>query len=146
MKEYLIVRCTPLDDQFECDAERIPLCIVTDYSQYGFGYEVWERKEDNSLEKIKDYDISSEEGFALYSWEENESTDAQPQIKYKKIDWVRFDITKSFVKKLKREVGFCETVDDIYDDIIYNGAHGETIQDRWVVFGEYMDAHFSLGY
>ena len=145
MKEYLIVQCTPLDDQFECDAERIPLCIVTDYSQYGFGYEVWERKDDNSLEKIKDYDISNEEGFALNSWEENESTDAQPQIEYKKIDLVRFDITKSFVKKLKQEVGFCETVNDIYDDIICSGAHGETIQDRWVVFGEYMDTHFSCG-
>lgn len=145
MKEYLIVQCTPLDDQYECDAKRIPLCMVTDYSQYGFGYEVWERKDDNSLEKIKDYDISNEEGFALYSWEENESTNAQPQIEYKKIDLVRVDITKSFVRKLKKEAGFQETVNDIYNDIIYSGAHGETIQDRWVVFGEYMDTHFSCG-
>lgn len=145
MKEYLIVQCTPLDDQYECDAKRIPLCIVTDYSQYGFGYEVWERKDDNSLEKIKDYETVKEAGFALYSWKENESTDAQPQIEYKKIDLARVDITKSFVKKLKQEVGFCETVNDIYDDIIYSGAHGEIIQDRWVVFGEYMDTHFSCG-
>lgn len=145
MKEYLIVQCTPLDDQFECDAKRIPLCIVTDHSQYGFGYEVWERKDDNSLEKIKGYETVNEAGFALYSWKENESTDAQPQIEYKKINWVCSDITKSFVRKLKKEAGFQETVNDIYNDIIYSGAHGETIQDRWVVFGEYMDTHFSCG-
>lgn len=146
MKEYLIVKCEALGDQWECDARRIPLCIVNDYSNYGLGYEVWERKADNSFERIKDYEEALEEGFALYSWDEDEEETEKPIVQYKKAGWTRNNITKTFVKKLKQEVGFRETVKDIFIDIINCGSHGEIINKRWVVFGEYMDSHFTCGY
>lgn len=147
MKEYLIIKCETLDDQWECDANRTPLCMVNDYSKYGLGYEVWERKTDGSFERIKDYDEALEEGFALYSWEEDEETvECEPIVKYKKANWTRNDVTKAFVKKLKQEVGFHETVNDIFRDIVNCGSHGEIINKRWVVFGEYTDSHFTCGY
>ena len=121
--------------------------MVNDYSKYGLGYEVWERKTDGSFERIKDYNEALEEGFALYSWNENEEAgECAPIVQYKKASWTRNNITKAFVKKLKQEVGFCETVNDIFRDIVNCGSHGEIINKRWVVFGEYMDSHFTCGY
>lgn len=147
MKEYLIIKCEALGDQWECDANRTPLCMVTDYSKYGLGYEVWERKADGSFERIKDYEEALEEGFALYSWDENEEpTETAPKLKYKQVGWVRNSISKAFVKRLKQEVGFHETINNIYNDIQSCGSHGEEIGNKWVVFGEYHDSHFSYGY
>ena len=34
IKEYLIVKCVPLDDQWECDYDRTPICVTNDYSKY----------------------------------------------------------------------------------------------------------------
>jgi hypothetical protein len=147
MKEYLIVKCKPLGDQWECDADRTPFCMVTDYSKYGLGYEVWERKLDGSFELIKDYEEALEEGFALYFWNEDDDVhSSEPTIQYKKVGWTRDSITKAFVKKLKQEVGFQETVDDIFVDIDCRGSHGEIIGKKWVVFGEYMDDDFGYGF
>ena len=56
--KYLIVKCIPLDDQYECDADRIPLCVTEDYSTYKnvFGYEVWKIQKNGNLKKIQNYD------------------------------------------------------------------------------------------
>jgi hypothetical protein len=147
MKEYLIVKCVELGDQWECDADRTPLCMVNDYSKYGLGYEVWERKEDGSFECIKNYEDALEEGFALYSWNEDDDViECEPMVQYKKKGWSRDDITKAFAKKLKQEVGFHETVNDIFRDLVNCGSHGEAIGNRWVVFGGYRDGRFSCGF
>lgn len=53
---YLVVRCTPLDDQYETDAAREPLCITADITSYeGEWYEIYQIKEDGTLELIKEY-------------------------------------------------------------------------------------------
>lgn len=53
---YLVVRCTPLDDQWETDAAREPLCITADITSYeGEWYEIYQIKEDGTLELIKEY-------------------------------------------------------------------------------------------
>ena len=53
---YLVVRCTPLDDQWETDAAREPLCITADITSYeGEWYEVYQIKENGTLELIKEY-------------------------------------------------------------------------------------------
>ena len=53
---YLVVKCTPLDDQYETDAAKEPLCITTDIDSYeGEGYEVYQIKEGGTLELIKEY-------------------------------------------------------------------------------------------
>lgn len=55
--QYLIIECIELDDQCECDAHRIPVCLTDDYSKYlGYGYEILEVLEDNTFNQIKDYE------------------------------------------------------------------------------------------
>lgn len=53
---FLVVKCTPLNDQYETDAHREPLCVTTDIDSYeGEGYEVYQIKKDGTLELIKEY-------------------------------------------------------------------------------------------
>ena len=55
--EYLITKCNPLSDPFECDVERIPLIITKDYSNYEnkFGYEIYKIRNDGRLFCIKNW-------------------------------------------------------------------------------------------
>lgn len=53
---YLVIKVTPIDDQWETDADRIPLCITTILDSYeGEGYEVYQIAKDGTLEQIKEY-------------------------------------------------------------------------------------------
>ena len=143
--KYLIVECRELGDQWECDADRTPICVTDDPSKYGRGHEVWEILSDGNLKKIRDYDEALEEGMALYYWEEGREEEAPTVIeKYPNKD--RDSFSKSFLKKLKARVKFSETVADIETNIHCSGAHGEIIEGKWVVFGRYRDDQFSFGY
>ena len=54
---YLIVKATPLNDQYECDADRTPLCITSDDTKYQkYGYEVYRIFPNGSIRIIQDYD------------------------------------------------------------------------------------------
>ena len=56
IKNYLIVKCEPLHDQYECDAHRIPICVTDDY--YGWNeeeYEVYAIYKDGRIKPIKEY-------------------------------------------------------------------------------------------
>lgn len=53
---YLVVKCTLINDQYETDVHREPLCVTADIDSYeGEGYEVYQIKEDGTLELIKEY-------------------------------------------------------------------------------------------
>ena len=55
--KYVIIKCEPLGDQWECDADRTPICVVDDYEEYKkYGYEVYEINPDNSLKCIQEYE------------------------------------------------------------------------------------------
>ena len=60
MKKYLIVKCEELNDQWECDANRDPLCVIYEdkipnkYKQYG--YEIYEIFDNGSLALRQEYD------------------------------------------------------------------------------------------
>lgn len=54
---YLIVKCEPLCDQFECDAHRIPICTTMDYSGYDAEqYEVYAIYKDGRIKLIRRLD------------------------------------------------------------------------------------------
>ena len=55
MFKYLVVKCTQLLDDFECDADREILCMTNDITNYynQFGYEVYQVEEDGGLKLIK---------------------------------------------------------------------------------------------
>ena len=55
--KYLIVKCDELGDQWECDADRQPVCITEEKKRYErFGYEIYEIFEDGYLKLIQEYD------------------------------------------------------------------------------------------
>lgn len=59
MKKYLIVKCEPLNDQYECDANRIPLCITEDWKSVipKCEFEVYKINGDGSIGKrVKEWD------------------------------------------------------------------------------------------
>ena len=78
--KYLIIECNELGDQWECDADRTPICITENPSEYGVGYEVWEILSDGTLKKIRDYNKALEEGMALYYWEDGQEGEEAPTI------------------------------------------------------------------
>ena len=145
--KYLIIECKELGDQWECDADRTPICITENHLDYGFGYEVWKILEDGNLEKIRDYDDPLEEGMALYYWENEEDVENKlPIILEKYPDKDRDAFSKEFFQKIKTRVGFSEVASKIKSSIHCAGSYAENIQGKWVVFGEYRDNIFDYGY
>lgn len=56
MAKYLIMKCDELSDQYECDADRSPVCLVDDWAYYNeYGYEVYEILKNNTFKLIKSY-------------------------------------------------------------------------------------------
>ena len=54
---YLICTCAPLCDQYECEADVRPLCIVSDPISYLRGsYNIYEIYENGQLSILKHYD------------------------------------------------------------------------------------------
>ena len=140
---YLIMKCS---DQFECDASREPFCLTEDSKQYGYGFEVYKVKSNNTFELVKEYDVANETGFAIVDWIETDDDENDTAfVKKKYPNLTRETITKSQVKQIKKEFGFIETVKEIFDDISYSGSHGEVIGEKWRVFGEYLDNNFDRG-
>ena len=55
---YLVVKCTPLDDQWETDAAREPILITTESGSDaydGVGYEIYHIETDGTLTLEKYY-------------------------------------------------------------------------------------------
>ena len=84
----------------ECD-DRCPLCLVEDYSEYGVGYEVYKVLEDNTFQKVKDYNATLEEGIAVYFWREGKEEEDEPTIREKWKNMGRDAMTKSKIQTLK---------------------------------------------
>lgn len=148
--KYLIMRCEELGDQWECDADRTPVCITDNFDKFNqYGYEIYKICDNETFELIKQYYESSEEGFAVYKWyNDDDVEDKEPNVIMEKIKGVgRSYFTKSKAKKIKSKYGFKDTVNEIYTDIRSCGSHSEEIDNEWVVIGEYIKGmNFSKGY
>ena len=57
-RKYLIIECEELGDQYECDADRKPIAMVSDISLWKelYGYEIYMLKADGKFELIKNYE------------------------------------------------------------------------------------------
>ena len=55
--KYLVIKCEELSDQWECDADRVPVYVGDNIKKYqNPGYEIYKINIDGTLEKIQDYD------------------------------------------------------------------------------------------
>lgn len=145
--KYLIIKCEELGDQWECDADRIPICVIDNYSEYNKrGYEIYEINNDGSLKKIRDYDQVTSEYFVFCRYN-NDDPDGTPlQIEYLK-KGSRSNVTRADVKKWCKQFNFQESVETIYNEIKSWGGHGELVDENdWLVFGEAYDDIYPKGY
>ena len=58
--EVLVIKSTPVSDDWETDADRIPLCVISQdeaiKSFWAYGYEIYTiRKSDGNLTRIKEW-------------------------------------------------------------------------------------------
>jgi hypothetical protein len=137
----LIMECEELG---ECD-DRCPLCLVEDCSKYGVGYEVYKVLEDGTFRKIKGYDETLERGMAVYFWQDGVEA-GEPTIREKWKNMKRGAMTESKIQRLKNKYGFHDTVEEMLDNIKCSGMHGESINNKWYVIGEYRDDIYDKGY
>lgn len=145
--KYLIVKCEPLNDPYECDVNRTPLCMTDDPSQYGFGYEVWEAQEDGTLVRIKEYDIANYSGMALYFWRNDADEEDAPEVLAKFPDMTHKEVSAEVIANVICMANFTEAdAEQILDEIHRVGTYGEEGDDCWMVFGGYEDDHFDCGY
>lgn len=142
--KYLIIKCSELSDQYECDADRTPVCLTDDFEKYNrYGYEIYEITSENTFKLIKEYSTSSNQGMAVYKWyDETDEKDEPDEIMVMDKNYKREDYTKSKIKKIKSNYHFKDSVNEIYTDIQCSGSHGEEINGEWVVVGEYIEGGY----
>ena len=143
--KYLVVKCDELGDQFECDADRTPICVVDNYTDYDkMGYEIYEINDDGSLTKIREYETATDEYFSYCEYDDSPD-DWTPKKIIRLKDGDRNAINKTNIKKWKAQFHFSETINSIMQTIECCGEYGEKINDKWCVIGETYDECYPTG-
>ena len=140
--EYLIIKCTALGDQYECDADRKPLCMTNDPTPYmRLGYDVYRVDNQGNLTQVHDYEEYAEMGICICWWgDEND-----PPIKVVKLSCKESQyITKSYIKHIKDEYHLKGTINEIYHSFQLWGDYVEVNdkEKQVIVIGEYRDDHY----
>lgn len=142
---YLVVKCDELGDQFECDANRTPVCVVNDYTDYNKrGYEIYQIYIDGSLEKIRDYEEVTDEYISYCEYNEDESSGIPTKVIRLK-SGSRDNVTKNDIKEWRKQFGFTDSLNSIALDFKCGGEHGEQIGNLWCVIGETLDDWYPRG-
>ena len=143
--KYLIIKCEALSDQYECDAQRTPICVIDDYTAYDkYGYDIYRIQNDGGLEKIRDWEDISEEYITYCEYDEDKSEE-EPITIIRLKDGLRRDITRKDIEQWRQRFKFTDKVSDIAIDLRCSGAHGEQIGKLWCVIGEAFDNHYPTG-
>ena len=143
--KYLVVKCTELGDQWECDADRKPLYMTDDISKIGKGYEIYEVQSNGSLKIIKEGWEALETGTCICWWGDDEDK----PLKVEKLPHMnRNCITKSAIKKLKSTYHLTGSIEEIFLDIKNSGNYCECIKNdtQIISIGEYEDNDFPRGW
>ena len=147
--KYLVVECRELGDQWECDADRTPILVTDDYSDYNsYGYEIYQIEPDGKLKLIREYDSVTDEGFCYCFYDKEDVEEGYPtKVEKFKKKFTRDTITNSQVKKWKSAYKLKGTVEEIISSIHCSGDYSEETEDGGLkVIGEYLDDNYPLGY
>ena len=145
--KYLVVRCVELGDQWECDADRRPVCLTEDYSKYDKqGYEIYKLNKDNTFTLVRNYEDVTKEEMVVAIWKNVNHCENKPSKYITICGGDRDYVTSSTIEKVKKTYHFADSIEDIESDISCSGYHGEEINGKWVVFGEKFDDYISKGF
>lgn len=152
---YLIMHCDELHDQYECDANRIPVAIVEDWKNWiknhvpDYDYEVWQYDDNGKFSCIKDYTEGMEEGMALYYWDSYENPEVdKAHVIAKFPSFTRNNTVPSIVRKtIKKGAYTCDDEKGVNDELLNCGyITWYNKENRYYVYGEYRDNRYSFGY
>lgn len=140
--KYLVVKCTELGDQYECDADRTPICVCDDYSKYDKrGYEIYSINADGTFSKIRDYEDIKEEYYCIVTYKNDNSE--------KILNVTRLPqkvLSNTDIKKLKSKYHIPNTFNEIKDEILYGSGIGFINEKgQWVVVGKAYDNWYPKG-
>lgn len=156
MTMYLIMRCDELGDQYECDANRTPICLVENWEMWydenkpDYRFEVYEVIDNTVGDIVKDYEIPIEKGMALYYWSDEilelyDDNVPTPVVVKKWENRTRHDLIPDEVKEQMN----CEDVYEFEDWLrgggVINWRHKKEDDKLWF-YGEYYDDSYSTNW
>lgn len=141
--KYLIVECDELGDQYECDANRIPITMTDDWKEWykntnpDYYFEVYEFK-DNKFILVKNYETSMEQGMAFVMFD-NDDEDKFTIIER----FPNFDRNKPMPKTLRKRALKGEE----FDDSLRNCGYVSWFEkDTLYAYTEYYDNRINTPY
>lgn len=147
--KYLVVECVTLYNQYECDADRTPICMVDEWKDTKYdaeGYEIYEVQPNGFLERIRRYTEIHEDGFALVFYDGGDDEFLFPTVIKKWKDMSFDDAEKELITNLKEYFPFEDYTDE---EVLYyfrgSNEWSEQVGDKWYVFGPYWDNHYPTG-
>ena len=148
---YLIMKCDQLADQYECDVDRTPIALTSDWQTWvkenkpDYLFEVWEYDINNQFTCIKDYEDPMEQGMALYYWAPDEYIHwDSPHVVVKFPNYNRESpIPDIVIKRISTNTEKSE----VYNRLESRGfIKWYDNEDNYYVYGEYEDDNYLTGF
>lgn len=160
MTKYLIVKCTELGDQFECDADREPIFLVDDWKNWfnknhpTYRFEVYKFVDNEEAELVKQYEDSMNEGMALYYWDNDaDHEEVAPTVIAHYKDYNRNKKVPDKVWKVFRQGAYWadgdEFTEEEFKSDLKSGGYASWFDaeyKKYWVYGHYEDGRYDLGY
>ena len=129
---YIIVKCTELVDQYECEYDRELLKVVSDYAPYNKkGYEIYEISTNGTLNCIHKASTVTEKGIGMFWFKQEPSEQNQNPDK---IIWKKKDTALQYssiddAKEWLAEIGETRMDDDEIEAMLDFGEGFYTEKD-----------------
>jgi hypothetical protein len=141
--KYLIVECDELGDQYECDANRIPITMTDDWKKWYeetkpyYSFEVYEFK-DNEFALVKDYETPMEQGMAFVMYENYDDVECAFIERFPNVD--RY-------KPMPKDLYERALEDECFDDSLRTcGYLSWSEGNKFYAYTEYFDNHINPPY
>lgn len=160
MTKYLIVKCEPLSDQYECDCDRKPMFLVDDWADWfeknhpTYPFEVYKCVDEEEATLEKAYDEALENGMALYFWNtDDDHGEVAPTVIAHYKDYDRYSKVPDEVWKVFRQGAYWADDDEMTEeeferDLDCSGfaSWEDKEHKKFWVYGDYADGRYCWGY
>lgn len=160
MMKYLIVKCEPLSDQYECDCDREPMFLVDDWKDWveknhpTYWFEVYKFVDEEEAVLEKAYEESVDKGMALYFWNVDDDYDeVAPTVIAHYKDYDRKKKVPDEVRKVFRQGAYWsdddeKTEEEFKSDLKSCGyvSWEDKEHKKYWVYGDYADGRYCCGY